>query len=80
MMNSSALECEVFVFLTLSGIKRKVRGFRVNFVKVFDWFDEYDRLKIIFKLRKNKIIKFSFLLNMIWNYHYISLICCRKKY
>jgi len=78
MMNSGGLECETFSF-TLRGLKLKVRGFRVNFVEVFEWFDKCDRLKIIFKSRKTKIIKFSFILNIIWNYHYISLICCRKN-
>jgi len=31
-------------------------GFRVKFVGVCEWFDGYDRLKIIFKSRKNKIV------------------------
>jgi len=77
-MNSNALECEVCV-VHLSGLKVKKGGFRVMFVKVCEWFDGCDRLKIIFKSRKNKIAKLSFILNMIRNYHYISLICWRKN-
>jgi len=57
----------------------KVSEFRVNFVEVCKWFDGCDRIKIIFKSRKNKITKLSFILKMIKNYHYISLICCRKN-
>jgi len=57
----------------------KEGGFTVKFVKVCEWFDGCDRLKIIFKLRKNKITKLSIILEMIKNYHCISLICCRKK-
>jgi len=49
------------------------------FVEVCEWFDGCDRLKIIVKSRKNKITKLSFILNMIKNYHYVSLICCRKN-
>ena len=56
----------------------KVRGFRVNFVEVCEWFDGCDRLKIIFKSRKNKITKLSFILNMIKNCHYISLFVVEK--
>jgi len=48
----------------------KVSGFRVKFVEVCEWFDECDRLKVIFKSRKNKITKLSFILNMIKNYHW----------
>jgi len=50
---------------TLGGLKVKEGGFRVKFVEVCVWFDGSDRLKIIFKSRKNKITKFSFILNMI---------------
>ena len=57
----------------------KVSGFRVNFVEVGEWFNGCDRLKVKFKLKK-KITKLSLILNMIKNYHYISLICCGKKY
>jgi len=57
----------------------KVSGFRVKFVEVCKLFDGCDRLKVIFKSRKNKITKFSFILNMIKNYHYISLSCRRKN-
>ena len=57
----------------------KEGGFRVKFVKVCEWFDGCDKLKIIFKSKKNKITKLSFILKMIQNYHCISLICCRKK-
>ena len=39
----------------------------------------HDRLKIIFKLRKNKITKMCFNLKIIKNYHSISLICGRKN-
>jgi len=38
-----------FVLFTLSELKVKVGGFRVKFVEVCEWFDESDRLKIIFK-------------------------------
>jgi len=69
-MNSSGLECEVCV-VTLSGLKVKEGGFRVRFVKVCESFDGYDRLKIIFKSRKNKITNLSFILNMVRNYLYI---------
>ena len=57
----------------------KVSVFRVDMVEVCEWFDGCDRFKIIFKSRKNKITKLSFILNMIKNYHDISLICCRKN-
>jgi len=56
----------------------KVSRLRTKFVEVCEWFDEFDRLKIVFKLRKKKITKLSFMLSMIKNYHYISLICCKK--
>jgi len=42
----------------------------LKFVEVCEWFDECDRLKVIFKSRKNKITKLSFILNMIKNYHW----------
>ena len=38
-----------FVLFTLSGLKVKVDGLRVKFVKVCECFDGSDRLKIIFK-------------------------------
>jgi len=57
----------------------KVGGFRGKFVKVCEWFDGCDRLKIIFKSRKNNITKLSFILKIIKNYHYISLIYRRKN-
>ena len=69
MMNSSGLECEVCV-VTLTGIKVKEGGFWVKFVKVCEWFHGSDRLEIIFKSRKNRITKLSFILNMIRKYHY----------
>jgi len=50
-----------------------------KFVKVCEWFDGCDKLKITFKWRKNKITKLSFIVKMIKNYHCISLISCRKK-
>jgi len=56
-----------------------VRGYRVKFVDSCEWFDGFDRLKIIFKSRQNKMTKLSFMLNMIKNYDYISLIYCRKN-
>jgi len=62
-----------------SELKVKVIWFRVKFVEVYEWFDGCDRLKIIFKSRKNMITKLSFILNMIKNYHYISFICCSKN-
>ena len=58
----------------------KVGGFRVKFVKVYEWVVECDRLKTIFKSMKNKITKSSIILKIIKNYHDISLIYCRKKY
>jgi len=70
MMNSSGFDCEVCA-VPLSALKVKEGGFRVKFVKVYEWFDGSDRLEIIFKSRKNKITKLSFILNMIRNYHYI---------
>ena len=57
----------------------KEGGFRVKFVKVCEWFDGCDRLKIIFKSTKNKITKLCFTLKMVKNYHCISLICGRKN-
>jgi len=57
----------------------KVSRLRVKFVKVCEWFDGCDRLKIIFKSKKNKITKLYFILKIIKNYHYISLIYCREK-
>jgi len=66
------------VFFTLRGLKVKEGEFRVKFDKVCKWFDGRDRLEIIFKSRKNKITKLSFILNMIRNYHYISLIFVEK--
>jgi len=56
-----------FVFFTLSGLKVKMGGCRVKFIKVYEWFVGYDRLKIIFKTRKNRITKMSFILKMIKN-------------
>jgi len=38
-----------FVLFTLRGLKVKVAGFRVKFVKVCESFDGCDRLQIIFK-------------------------------
>jgi len=54
-----------FVLFTLSGLEEEVGGFRVKFVKVCEWFDGYNRLKNIFKSRKNRIIKLSFNLKII---------------
>ena len=68
-----------FVLFTLSGLKVKVGGLRVKFAKVYDSFDGCDRLKIIFKSKKNKITKLYFILKIIKNYHYISLIYHRKN-
>jgi len=51
----------------------KVGGLRINFVKVCKWFDECDRLKILLKSKKYKITKLYFILKIIINYHYISL-------
>ena len=77
MMTSSGLQCEICV-VHFSWLKLKVVGFRVKFVKVYEWFPGCDRLKIIFKSRKQKITKLFFILKIIKNYHYISLICLRK--
>ena len=68
-----------FVLFTLSGLKVKVGGFRVKFVKVYEWVVGCDRLTIIFKSMKNKITKSSIILKIITNYHDISLIYCRKN-
>ena len=65
--------------LTLRGLKVKVSGFKIKFLEVCEWFDGFDRLKVIFKSRKNKITKLSFMLNMTKNYHYLILICLRKN-
>jgi len=54
-------------------------GLRVKFVKVCEWFDGCDRLKIIYKSKKNKISKLYFILKIIKNYYYISLIYGRKN-
>jgi len=67
------------LLFALSGLKVKVIRLRVNFVQVCEWFDGCDRLKIIFKSKKNKITKLYFILKIIKNYHYISLIYRRKK-
>jgi len=56
-----------------------VSGFRVKFVKVYEWVVGCDRLKIIFKSIKNKITKSSIILKIIKNDHDISFICCRKN-
>jgi len=69
-----------FVVFTLSRLKVKVSRLRVKFVKVCEWFDGCDKLKIIFKSKKNKITKLYFILKIIKNYDYISLIYCRKTY
>ena len=68
-----------FVLFTLSGLKVRVGGLRVKFVKVCESFDGCDRLIIIFKSKKNKITKLYFILKIIKNYHYISLIYRRKN-
>jgi len=57
----------------------KEGGFRVKFVKVCEWFDGCDRLQIIFKSKKNKITKLSFILKIMKHYDYNSLICRRKN-
>jgi len=57
----------------------KVGGLIVKLVKVCEWFDGFDRLKIIFKSNKKKITKLYFILKIIKNYHYISLIYRRKN-
>jgi len=54
-------------------------GLRVKFVKVCEWFDGCDRLKIILKSKKNKITKLYFILKIIKNYQYVSLIYRRKN-
>jgi len=77
-MTSIGLQCEVCV-VHFKWIKGDSGGFRVKFVKVYEWFVWCDRLKIIFKSRKNKINKLYFILKIIKNYHYTSLICGRKN-
>jgi len=37
------------VLFTLRGLKVKMSEFRVKFVEVCEWFDGWDKLKIIFK-------------------------------
>jgi len=64
---------------TLRGLKVKEVAFRVKFHKVCEWFDGCDRLEITFKLRKNKITKLSFILDMIRNYHYIIWFVVEKN-
>jgi len=61
MINSSGLECEACL-VHFKGIKGEKWE---DLVKVCEWFDGCDRLKIIFKSRKNKITKLSIILNMI---------------
>jgi len=56
-----------------------VGGLGVKFVKVCEWFDGCDRLKIIFKSKKNKITKLYFNLEIVKNYRYISFIYCKKN-
>ena len=58
-----------FGLFTLSGLKVKDGEFRVEFVRVCEWFDRCDRLKIIFKSRKKKITKLSSILKIIKNYY-----------
>jgi len=53
------------VSFTLRRLKVKEAAFKVKFDKVCQIFDGCDRLKIIFKSRKNKITKLSIILNMI---------------
>ena len=77
-MNSSGLEWEA-CFVHVKVLKVKMGGFRLKFVEVCEWFDGCDRLKIIFKSKKNKMTKLSFILKIIKNCDYISLICCRKN-
>jgi len=54
-----------FVLFTLSGLKVKMGGLRVDFVKVCEWLDGCDRLEIILKSKKNKITKLYFILKII---------------
>jgi len=77
-MRSSGLWCDVCV-VYFKCIKEESGGFRVKFVKVCEWFHAYNRLKNIFKSRKNRITKLPFILKIIKNYHYIILICRRKN-
>ena len=77
-MASSGLHCEVCV-VHFKWTKVKSGGVRVKFVKVDEWFIGCDRLKIIFKSKKNKMTKLSFILKLIKNYDYITLICRRKN-
>jgi len=68
-----------FGLFTLSWLKVKKDGFRVEFVQVCEWFDRCDTLKIIFSSRKKNITKLSSILKIIKNYYYTSLICYRKN-
>jgi len=68
-----------FVLFTLSGLTVKVGGLKIKFVKVCEWFDGCDTLKVMFKSKKNKITKLYFILKIIKNYYYISLIYHRKN-
>ena len=53
----------------------KVSGLSVKFVKIYEWVDASDRLKIIFKSQKKIVLYFK----IIKKYHYISLIYRRKN-
>jgi len=46
-----------FVLFTLCGLKVKVGGLRVKFVKFCECFDGCERLKIIFKSKKTRLPK-----------------------
>jgi len=77
-MTSSGLQCEVCVF-HFKLIKGETGWIKSKFVKVCEWFDRCDRLNIIFKSRKKKIIELYCILKIVKNYHYISLIYRRKN-
>jgi len=68
-----------FVLFTFSGLNVKMGGLRVKFVKVCERFDGCDRLKFILKSKKNMITKLYFILKIIKNNHYTSMIYRRKN-
>jgi len=53
-MNLSGLNGEVYIF-TLRDLEMKVSRFKSKFVKVGEWFDWCDRLKIKFNGKKIKL-------------------------
>jgi len=63
------------VLFTLSGLKVKICRFTLKFVS--HWIDVIDYK--LYLNQKKKITKLSFILKIIKNNHYISLICSIKN-